>query len=144
MYWYNKNRNDMEKKKSKDRECNDENCKNMAIEEPGVFCSAVSISSILLQFIKHSLSISQRREGEMRKKNNCNWHLALLILHKKYSKLIFFSLLLLYSRFEHENIVRRKDWRNMIVNKATFALFLWKCHIRIIWNLIPVSAFLFW
>ena len=73
----------MEKKMSKDRECNDENCNDMAIGEPGVFCSAVSISSILLQCIKHSLSISQRREGEIWKKQNCNWHIALLILHKK-------------------------------------------------------------
>ena len=63
---------------------------SVTIEEPGVFCSAVSINSILLQCIKHSLSISQRREGEIWKKQNCNWHIALLILHKKYSKVIFF------------------------------------------------------
>ena len=106
MYWNNKNDNDMEKKMSKDRECNDENCNDMAIGEPGVFCSAVSISSILLQCIKHSLSISQRREGEMWKKHNCNWHIALLILHKKYSKLIFFSLL--NSRFELKKYCAKK------------------------------------
>ena len=55
----------MEKKKCKDRERNDENCNDMAIGEPGVFCNAVSISPSLLQCIKRFLSISQRREGEM-------------------------------------------------------------------------------
>ena len=62
----------MEKKKCKDRERNDENCNDMAIGEPGVFCSAVSISSILFNFITMhkalSINISTERRRNAKKK----------------------------------------------------------------------------
>ena len=107
MYWYNKNRDDMEKKKSKDRECNDENCNDMAIREPGVFCSAVSISSFLLQCIKHFLSMSQRREGEIWK-NRIAIDISHCLFYTKSTQNWFFSLLLLYSRFELKKYCAKK------------------------------------
>ena len=136
MYWYNKNRNDMEKKMSKDRQCNDR-------RTGCVLQCCFNQFNFITSHKALSINIStERRRNVKRTELQLTYRIAYFT--QKVLKIDFFLCFCYIADLNSKNIVRRKDWRNMIVNKATFALFLWKCHIRIISNLIHVSAFLFW